>query len=102
MFGKHPSFMTINHKSKKQIRGLKKREKSRTSDNTAMELKGIRTDAQKEDPGKNRIDQKAPGMKYKLRDRSREDDRTLKQTCDNALEKRCKEMERNREDKTDN
>ena len=100
MFGKHPSFMTIDLKSKKQIRGLKKRKKSRTSDNTATEFKGIRTDAQKKDPGKNRTDQKAPGMTYKLRDGSREDDRTLKQTCDNALEIRCKEMERNREDKT--
>ena len=68
MFGKHPSFMTIDLKSKKQIRGLKKRKKSRTSDNTATEFKGIRTDAQKEDPGKNRTDQKAPGMTYKLRD----------------------------------
>ena len=47
VFGKHPNFMTINLKSKKQIRGLKKREKSQTSDNTATELKRIKTDAQK-------------------------------------------------------
>ena len=56
VFGKHPNFMTINLKSKKHIRGLKKREKSQTSDNTTGELKRIRADAQKEDPRKNRID----------------------------------------------
>ena len=72
--------MTINLKSKKQIRGLKKREKSQTSDNTATELKRIKTDAQKEDPAENRIGLKAPGMTYKLADRSKEDDRKLKQT----------------------
>ena len=104
VFGKHPNFMTINLKSKKQIRGLKKREKSQTSDNTATELKRIRTDAQKtdaqkEDPAENRIGLKAPGMTYKLEDRSKEDDRKLKQTCDNTLEIRCKEKERNRKDK---
>ena len=99
MFGKHPNFMTINLKSKKQIRGLKKREKSQTSDNTATELKRIKTDAQKEDPAENRIGLKASGMTYKLGDGSKEDDRKLKQTCDNTLEIRCKEMERNRKDK---
>ena len=80
VFGKHPNFMTINLKSKKQIRGLKKREKSQTSDNTATELKRIKTDAQKEDPAENRIGLKAPGMTYKLGDRSKEDDSKLKQT----------------------
>lgn len=99
VFGKHPNFMTINLKSKKQIRGLKKREKSQTSDNTATELKRIKTDAQKEDPAENRIGLKAPGMTYKLGDGSKEDDRKLNQTCDNTLEIRCKEMERNRKDK---
>ena len=91
--------MTINLKSKKQIRGLKKREKSQTSDNTATELKRIKTDAQKEDPKENRIGLKAPGMTYKLGDGSKEDDKKSKQTCDNTLEIRCKEMERNRKDK---
>lgn len=90
--------MTINLKSK-QIRGLKKGEKSQTSDNTATELKRIKTDAQKEDPEENRIGLKAPGMTYKLGGGSKEDDKKLKQTCDNTLEIRCKEMERNRKDK---
>lgn len=53
--------MSINLKSKKQIRGLKKREKSQTSGNATTELKRIGTDAQKDDPWKNRIDLKAPG-----------------------------------------
>lgn len=44
--------MSINLKSKKQIRGLKKREKSQTADNATTELKRIGTDAQKDDPGK--------------------------------------------------
>ena len=91
--------MSINLKSEKQIGGLKKREKSQTSDNAKKELKRIRTDAQKDDPGKNRIDLKAPGMTDKQKEGSREDDRKLKQTCENALQVTCEEMKRNKKDK---
>ena len=60
-----------------------KREKSRTSDNTMMELKRIGTGAEMKDPGEKRIDLKAPGMTYKERNRrSREGDRKLKQPQD--------------------
>jgi hypothetical protein len=88
IFGKISKFMTINLKSKKQIRGLQKRGVPQTSDSTAAQsarnrsmeetvsedYEELKIDTEKEQTGGN-IEQNATEIKYEMNDGSREDEK---------------------------